>query len=197
MEMGTLIFDIDGTLCTQEKNYADAKPIYSVIDKLNKKYDEGYKIVLFTARGTETGIDWREITEQQLNAWGVKYHDLLFKKPFGIQYIDDRGVNVHQWEQTIDYLIRQQFPWGMEYILYFTEQSEFKRLEIDRDKILYKQLHKYQTGALHIIEGVGTITINKNQQTIEPGQTIILQSENTCQIQSNSEKLVIIEVAIH
>jgi dTDP-glucose 4,6-dehydratase len=63
MEMGTLIFDIDGTLCTQEKNYADAKPIYSVIDKLNKKYDEGYKIVLFTARGTETGIDWREITE--------------------------------------------------------------------------------------------------------------------------------------
>ena len=64
MEMGTLIFDIDGTVCTHEKDYSQAKPIQEVIEKLNKKFDEGYQIVLFTARGTETGIDWSDITKE-------------------------------------------------------------------------------------------------------------------------------------
>lgn len=62
MEMGTLIFDIDGTICSQELDYSQAKPFQEIINKINKKYNEGYKIVLFTARGTETGIDWSEIT---------------------------------------------------------------------------------------------------------------------------------------
>ena len=34
MEMGTLIFDIDGTICSQESDYSQAKPIQEVIDKL-------------------------------------------------------------------------------------------------------------------------------------------------------------------
>ena len=34
MEMGTLIFDIDGTICSQESDYSQAKPIQEVIDKI-------------------------------------------------------------------------------------------------------------------------------------------------------------------
>ena len=117
MEMGTLIFDIDGTICTQESDYSQAKPIQEVIDKLNKKYDEGYKIVLFTARGTETGIDWNEITIKQLNLWGVKYHNLLFGKPAGLKYIDDKGINIYQWEPKIESQASIDKIWGKEYLL--------------------------------------------------------------------------------
>lgn len=92
------VIDIDGTICTQEKNYADAMPLLNRIEKINKLYDEGHTIVYFTARGTETGIDWREITERQFKMWGVKYHDLIFGKPAADYYLDDRMLNL----DTID-----------------------------------------------------------------------------------------------
>ena len=81
--MGTLIFDIDGTICSQEIDYSKAQPFQHIIQKINKKYDEGYHITFFTARGTKTGINWEEITRKQLNDWKVKYHDLYFGKPDG------------------------------------------------------------------------------------------------------------------
>ena len=33
-------FDIDGTICTTNCHYKDAKPYQQVIDWINKKYDE-------------------------------------------------------------------------------------------------------------------------------------------------------------
>ena len=33
-------FDIDGTICTTDCHYKDAKPYQEVIDWINKKYDE-------------------------------------------------------------------------------------------------------------------------------------------------------------
>ena len=43
-------FDIDGTICTTNCHYKDAKPYQQVIDWINKKYDEGHEIPLFTSR---------------------------------------------------------------------------------------------------------------------------------------------------
>jgi hypothetical protein len=31
-----------------------------------------------TSRGTGSGINWRQKTEEQLKDWGVKYHKLIF-----------------------------------------------------------------------------------------------------------------------
>ena len=56
------------------------------------------EIVYWTARGTQSGIDWREITEEQFKDWGVKYHDLQFEKPFYDLFIDDKNMNVKDWE---------------------------------------------------------------------------------------------------
>lgn len=92
------VVDIDGTICTQAKNYAEAMPLFNRIERINQLYDEGHTIVYFTARGTETGIDWREITERQFKMWGVKYHDLIFGKPAADYYLDDRMLNL----DTID-----------------------------------------------------------------------------------------------
>ena len=92
--MQKYIVDIDGTICSQESDYRDALPFRERIEKINKLYDEGNYIVFDTARGSVTGIDWKEITQNQLKDWGVKYHELILsKKPFGDFYIDNHGIN--------------------------------------------------------------------------------------------------------
>jgi hypothetical protein len=53
-----------------------------------------------TARGSGTGIDWRKKTEEQLEAWGVKYHQLWFGKPSADIYIDDKTINALAWRDS-------------------------------------------------------------------------------------------------
>ena len=38
-----------------------------------------------------------ELTEQQLQEWGCKYHELIMGKPSGDYYIDDKGVNANEF----------------------------------------------------------------------------------------------------
>jgi len=87
-------FDLDGTLCTNtEGAYEEAEPFFDRIQKVNDLYDNSDRIIIFTARGTVTGIDWRALTEDQLDKWGVKYHELQLGKPFAHIYVDDRGMS--------------------------------------------------------------------------------------------------------
>lgn len=89
-----IICDIDNTICmTIGTDYKNAKPWKERIDFLNSLYTLGNEIVYFTARGTETGIDWRKLTEKQFKEWGVKYTKLIFGKPAGDVYIDDLAIN--------------------------------------------------------------------------------------------------------
>ncbi len=90
-----IYIDIDDTICTLsgDMKYDTAKPIQSAIDKVNKLYESGHTIVFWTARGTGSGIDWRDLTEFQLNMWGVKYHQLKFGKPIYDLFIDDKPMN--------------------------------------------------------------------------------------------------------
>ena len=90
-----LYFDIDDTICTRSEDldYSKAIPKHDRILKINKLYDEGNKIVYWTARGTGSGIDWREVTEKQFADWGVKYHELHFGKPIYDLFIDDKNIN--------------------------------------------------------------------------------------------------------
>jgi ribonucleotide monophosphatase NagD (HAD superfamily) len=93
-------FDIDGTICTNtEGAYERAEPFPAAIAGLNRLHDAGHTIILFTARGSTTGRDWRARTEEQLAAWGVKYHRLLFGKPSADVYIDDKAVSFETWRQ--------------------------------------------------------------------------------------------------
>ena len=87
--------DIDETICTSSKDldYTKARPLTENIKKINKMYDNGDEIVYWTARGTVTGICWRETTEKQFKEWGVKYHALKFGKPAYDLFIDDKNIN--------------------------------------------------------------------------------------------------------
>lgn len=89
--------DIDGTICSQEEDYSNAKPYRERIQKINKLYDDGNEIIYWTARGTVTGRRWFEVTISQLNEWGVKYHELRMGKPFYDIFIDDKNINSEKY----------------------------------------------------------------------------------------------------
>ena len=87
-------FDIDGTICSlTDGNYADATPYPRRIETVNRLYDEGNKIIFFTARGSTTGIDWTDVTADQLKSWGAKYHELHLGKPHYDIYVGDKAFN--------------------------------------------------------------------------------------------------------
>jgi len=94
-----IYIDIDETICESppDRNYKNAIPIKSNIEKANQLYDEGHEIVYWTARGTGTGLDWGKVTEEQFRKWGVKYNKLRFGKPVYDLFIDDKAINSYKW----------------------------------------------------------------------------------------------------
>lgn len=105
--MSTYVFDLDGTICTQEKfeNYSKALPVENVIEKMRLLSSKGHTIVIHTARGMTTyGGDLgmiethlRDLTETWLELWHVPYTELVFGKPSGDFYVDDKGINVRDF----------------------------------------------------------------------------------------------------
>ena len=93
--MTVYVFDLDGTLCTiTDGEYKKALPYIHRIQEVNRLYDEGHTIIIDTARGHTTNINWYLDTKQQLEEWGCKFHNLrVGKKPFADVYIDDKGIN--------------------------------------------------------------------------------------------------------
>lgn len=91
-ERRTFVFDIDGVIAkfNPSLDYAASEPNEPVIRAVGKLFDQGHKIVLFTARGYKTGRDWSAVTREQLERWGVKYSELKFGKPDADFYVDDK-----------------------------------------------------------------------------------------------------------
>lgn len=102
--------DLDETLCTGSKGheiehiqkYKYCIPIQENIDKINELHDKGYKIVIYTSRGMGTlGGDLGKIynllyepTKADLIKWGVKFDELVFGKIFFDVLIDDKVLNI-------------------------------------------------------------------------------------------------------
>ena len=91
-------FDIDGVIAslTENNDYRLAEPLVDNVTLINRLYDLGHHITLFTARGYVTKKDWTELTRKQLQAWGVLYHELLFGKPAADYYIDDKLISIEE-----------------------------------------------------------------------------------------------------
>lgn len=90
------IIDIDDTICKEEGPVIERKPFLDRIKKINELYDDGHIIIFYTARGNKSGRGeayYGPITRAQLDAWGVKYHELYFKPFDGDIFIDDRSIH--------------------------------------------------------------------------------------------------------
>ena len=92
-------FDLDNTLCdTKVKNgrmdYMGATPFKDRIAVVNKLYDEGHTIYIETARGSGSGRNWGIKTKDQLDGWGLKYHNLRTGVKFMADiFVDDKGLS--------------------------------------------------------------------------------------------------------
>jgi uncharacterized HAD superfamily protein len=97
--MTTFCVDVDGTLCsiTTNQEYYKAIPYKHRIKKVNQLYECGHIIKIFTARGMASGKLFEEITRQQLQDWGVKYHELVMGKPSADYYVDDKCLTPEQF----------------------------------------------------------------------------------------------------
>ena len=70
-----LVVDIDGVIASlvPDGNYNEAKPIMDNINYLNSLKKAGIKITLYTARGSNSGKNWKNLTVKQMKEWGVMY----------------------------------------------------------------------------------------------------------------------------
>ena len=90
--------DIDETICHSENlDYENSIPNFVHILKINKLYDEGNEIIYWTARGSVSGIDWSEVTKNQLDGWGCKYTRIeTQQKPHYDLFIDDKTKRIEE-----------------------------------------------------------------------------------------------------
>ncbi len=97
--------DIDDTICYRDDksnlDYNLAKPYKERIEKINQLFDENNTIIYWTARGTKTGINWFQVTLQQLNSWGCKFNELRMNKPSYDLFIDDKNVNSENYFKNL------------------------------------------------------------------------------------------------
>lgn len=101
----TIVIDIDDTISFANtfddvNTYSKAVPNINLIKTMQKLHKEGYTLILHTARGwiscnqdTEAAEKkYRKQIETWLAAHNVPYDALLFGKPFGIYYVDDKAM---------------------------------------------------------------------------------------------------------
>jgi hypothetical protein len=95
-------FDLDNVICITERNYyLKSKPIKESISIVNKLYEKGFVIKIFTSRFMGRAKEdvnkaisrGYKITEEQLKKWKVKYTYLIFGKPSFDVIIDDKSFN--------------------------------------------------------------------------------------------------------
>ncbi len=95
-----IIIDLDGTICTEERTFSRslAKPLPNAIETINKLYEEGNTIIIYSAR---TWAEF-EMTTEWLKKYRLKYHQLMLGKPVGDIWIDDRAIKFENWKVIKD-----------------------------------------------------------------------------------------------
>jgi len=98
-----IYIDIDNTICnTDGINYAESTPMYENIYKVKSLIGEGHDVSFWTARGTGSDLsspeEWKSLTMEQLESWGLGGIPVIFGKPYFDLFIDDRVMNVKDWK---------------------------------------------------------------------------------------------------
>ncbi len=98
-----IVFDLDDTISVhRDRDFANAAPIRETIEKIRKLKADGCEIYIYSARGQNSCKGDLELIEQrnrtQIEEWlgkhAVPYDKLVFGKPLGDLYVDDKGVSL-------------------------------------------------------------------------------------------------------
>lgn len=110
------MLDIDGTICAQTPpggNYFITTPYRDRIEKVNKLYDDGDRIIYWTARGMsrfkgdseKCHEEFYDLTKAQLEGWGVKFHELKLGKPVYDLWVDDKAIHDEDFFASEDFAL--------------------------------------------------------------------------------------------
>ena len=99
-----VLVDVDETIAfyPDKRRYDLAVPNKENIAKINKLYDEGWRVIYWTARGSVSGVDYYNYTWEQLGSWGCKFHDLStgtggdYPKPAFDLVVDDKAKRIEE-----------------------------------------------------------------------------------------------------
>ena len=200
--------DIDNTIChtddsLKSNKYKMSVPKQEKIDYMNSLYEQGNTITYWTARGNSTGIDQTDLTKQQLEAWGCKYHTLIMGKPSYDLLIDDKTLHpdnikhVAVSKKTKSEIVKK--GWGHEVIfvnndlycgkiLHFHKGAKFsmhyhlKKKEswyVASGKFLFKYINTANADILELILDVGDTITN---EIGEPHQIICLEEGDVFEV---------------
>jgi len=112
-----LCFDLDGVICSNTKyknsdliDYKKSKSIPIAVKTINKLYDKGHTIIIYTARGMtryngNLSLIRKKLqkpTIESLKSWKLKYHKLIFGKIYYDLIIDDKSINYSSnWSKNL------------------------------------------------------------------------------------------------
>ena len=116
IEKKIFCFDLDNTLCvTTGNNYQKSKPLKKKIKIVNKLFEEGHIIKIFTARfmgrSKENIVKAKKrgysLSKNQLKKWKLKHHILIMGKPSFDYLIDDKSINFDKnWDKKLKSFIK-------------------------------------------------------------------------------------------
>ena len=141
-------FDLDNTLVnTKGSDYENSTPIPEAIAKVRGYKDRGDHIIIMTARGSGSKVDWRDFTEKQLNKFGIPYDQLIVGlKPGGVDvFVDDKAINALDWladeEKALNRVETKEHKKGIQlFDPYFAyAKSIFDELGVDPDEYPQKR----------------------------------------------------------
>jgi len=155
--------DLDNTLClTQNSDYYNSTPIDERIQYVSELKKTGNHVTIWTARGSASGIDYKELTLKQLKEWDVQYDNLLMGKPDYDVYIDDKSFNVDShWPIPTKHTVNsKKLPveivtkgWGKEIIFVNNDEYCGKLLCFEKDKKFSMHYHIKKKETWYVSKG--------------------------------------------
>ena len=102
-----IVFDLDNTLVTYPEipgDYSSVERIDHIAQFLASMREEGHEIIIHTARGMVSSNsnmgkvvkNNAKVVVETLERYGIEYDELVFGKPYGDIYIDDKAFNTFQ-----------------------------------------------------------------------------------------------------
>ena len=111
----TIVFDVDETiLTTKNRDYGNSQPIYEIVDKMKILKENGWKIVLHTARGMgRSGGDIEKVYKKveaevvkSCKKHNIPYDELILGKTWATAYVDDKAMTPKDFVDNFENLLK-------------------------------------------------------------------------------------------